>query len=388
MTLINYLTRVHFADGVLEEALRSEMERLDKRRPLIVAEHGQLSGAIAERFFSSFPIRTHADTFTAIPNRPTEAAARQITGAYRALDCDLLIAFGSNRAMDLAKAARIAIAYDEPISALSSEEGGAHRITSTLPELVSIPGILGFASAITDYTRVKLDVGRQVLLSSPHLIPNVTICDPTLTLGAPAWETSVAAAGVFARGVDAYLAPGYNPPADAMALDALSRVVRNISQALKNDDLGARREMMAAGLNSSLALQKGLCAVHAISNAVAAVSSVPLDPSSLGGVLIPELARCYAERDPARLEPIRQSLGLPERMPVAEGLARIILRLPLATTLADLGVRAEDLAEAATIAAGDRAIGNSPVLLTSERVMHILTAVHGDASVDAHASGG
>lgn len=26
MTLITYLTRVHFADGVLEEALRAEME--------------------------------------------------------------------------------------------------------------------------------------------------------------------------------------------------------------------------------------------------------------------------------------------------------------------------------------------------------------------------
>ena len=57
MTLINYLTRVHFADGVLEEALRSEMEVNGKRRPLIVAEDGHLDGAVAERFFSSFPIR-------------------------------------------------------------------------------------------------------------------------------------------------------------------------------------------------------------------------------------------------------------------------------------------------------------------------------------------
>ena len=38
MTLITYLTRVHFADGVLEEALHGEMERNAKRRPLIIAE--------------------------------------------------------------------------------------------------------------------------------------------------------------------------------------------------------------------------------------------------------------------------------------------------------------------------------------------------------------
>ncbi len=51
MTLINYLTRVHFADGVLEEATHSEMEAHGKRRPLIIAEEGHLTGATAERFF-------------------------------------------------------------------------------------------------------------------------------------------------------------------------------------------------------------------------------------------------------------------------------------------------------------------------------------------------
>lgn len=377
MTLINYLTRVHFADGVLEEALRSEMERLGKRRPLIVSEHGHLSGAVAERFFSSFPIRTHAETFTAIPNRPTEAAAQQITRAYQALDCDLLIAFGSNRAMDLAKAARIAITYDEPISALSSEEGGAHRITSSLPDLFSIPGILGFASAITDYTRVKLDAGRQVLLSSPHLFPTVTICDPTLTLGASARETACAAGGIFARAIDAYLAPGYNPPADAMALDALSRVMANIDLALATDDLAARREMMAAGLNSSLALQKGLCAVHAISNAVASLAVAPIDPSALGGVLIPELARTYAARDARRLDPVRRYLGVGAKEPVADGLVRIIGGLPLATTLSELGVAGRDLPAAAALAARDRAIGNGPVFLDASDILRILEAVHG-----------
>ncbi|MEM1131107.1 MAG: iron-containing alcohol dehydrogenase, partial [Pseudomonadota bacterium] len=223
MTLINYLTRVHFADGVLEEALRSEMERHDKRRPLIISEEAHLTGAMSERFLSSLPIRVRAECFSAVPARPTEAAARRIARIYQDGACDLLIAYGSNRAMDLAKVARIAIAYDEPIAALSAEEGGAQRITNDLPDLYSIPGILGFASAITDYTRVKPDAGGQVLLSSPHLIPEVTICDPTLTLGASPEESACAAAGIFARAVDAYLAPGYNPPAESMALDALRR---------------------------------------------------------------------------------------------------------------------------------------------------------------------
>ena len=38
MTLITYLTRVHFADGVLEEALWSELKVNHKSRPLIVTD--------------------------------------------------------------------------------------------------------------------------------------------------------------------------------------------------------------------------------------------------------------------------------------------------------------------------------------------------------------
>lgn len=376
MTLINYLTRVHFADGVLEEALRSELEHNGKRRPLIIAEDGHLTGAIAERFFSSFPIRTRAEIFTDVPSRATESAALRIKQFYLGNDCDVLIAFGSNRAMDLAKVARIAIAYDEPIAALSSEEGGAQRISNALPNLYSIPGILGFASAISDYTRVRLDDGGQALLSSRHLVPEVTICDPTLTLGACARETACAAAGVLARGIDAYLAPGYNPPADGLALDALSRVAENIGKVLEEDDLPARREMMAAGLNSSMALQKGLCVVHAISNAVAAVSTTPMDPSALGGVLIPRLVEFYGARTNGRTARIQRSLGFDEAKSLPDDLLRFVETLPLASTLSELGVQERDLARAADLAVLDRAIGNGPRSVNASDIHGILTHAH------------
>ena len=372
MTLINYLNRVHFADGVLEEALRSELEHHGMRRPLIIAEDGHLAGATAERVFSSFPIRTRSELFTDVPSRATEAAARRIKQYYLGNDCDVLIAFGSNRAMDMAKVARIAIAYDEPIAALSNEEGGAQRISNSLPTLFSVPGVLGFASAISDYTRVRLDTGGQALLSSRHLVPEVTICDPTLTLGACARESACAAAGVLARGVDAYLAPGYNPPADGLALDALSRVVANIGSVLKNDDLSARREMMAAGLNSSMALQKGLCVVHAISNAIASVSDTPMDPSALGGVLIPRLVAFYGARSNGRTARVQHSLGFDDTGNLSDDLLEFVGTLPLATTLKDLGVRSDDLARAAELAVMDRAIGNGPRGLNAADVRGIL----------------
>ena len=376
MTLINYLTRVHFADGVLEEAIHSEMEANGKRRPLIIAEEGHLTGATAERFFSSFPRRSVAEIFSNVPHQATETAARNVAKQYKAGDCDLLIAFGSNRAMDLAKVSRIAIAFDEPIAALSSDEGGSQRINGQLPDLYSVPGILGFASAISDYTRVKLDAGGQVLLSSRHLIPVVTICDPTLTLGASAQDSATAAAGILARSIDSYLSPSYNPPADAMAVDALSRVSSSAARAIADDDLAARREMMAGGLNSSLSLQKGLCVVHAICNAIASASPARLDPSALGGVMIPRLIEFYGDTANGRADPLRKSLNISKGGDLREGVEALMSGWPMPKRLSDLGVDDALYDQIAASAAADRAINTGPRRISRNEIRSILKRAH------------
>ena len=376
MTLINFLTRVHFADGVLEEALYSEIEANGKRRPLVIAEETRLSNVMGERFYSSFPLRSAPITFSDIPNQPTEAAAREIATLYRDNGCDLLIAFGSSRAMDLAKVSRIAIAYDEPIASLSTEEGGARRINGALPCLYSIPGILGFASAISDYARVKLDTGGQVLLSSRNLIPSVTICDPTLTLGASDDDSACAAGGILARSIDSYLSPRYHPPADGLALDALSRVRRSAGGALREDDLSARREMMAAGLNSSLSLQKGLCVVHAICNAIASASEMRLDPSALGGVMIPHLVKFYAADDFDRGQQVKHSLGMTNGETLSEGLLSLTADWGLPQSLSSLGVAAEALPIAAEQALNDRAIVNGPRGISATEIREMLETAH------------
>ncbi|MEM7508307.1 MAG: iron-containing alcohol dehydrogenase [Pseudomonadota bacterium] len=374
MTLINYLTRIHFADGVLEEALRSEMERLAKRRPLIIVEDGHLTGAVAERFFSSFPIRTSAEVFADVPKLATECAALRIATLFRETERDLIIAFGSSRAIDLAKVVRIALAHDEPISALSRDEGGAQRIAAELPDLFSVPGISGFASAVSDYARVKLIAGGQVLLSSKNLIPNVTICDPTLTLGSDPMASASAASGVISRGIEAYLSPGYNPPADGLALDGLARIAANIGIVLTEDDLIARREMMAGSLNSALALQKGLCVVHAITNALASATDVRIDPCAVGRLLMPGLVRFYGQATNGKTGALKRNLDIPAGQDLADGLTDLMAGFPLPNSLSSMGLHPKDLDAAAAIAARDRSIGNGPRKLFEADVRAILSS--------------
>ncbi|MEO1721764.1 MAG: iron-containing alcohol dehydrogenase [Pseudomonadota bacterium] len=376
MTLITYLNRVHFADGVLEEALRSELEVHGKRRPLVIAEMVDLAGVPAERLFSGFPVRTAPESFACSPGLATEAAAVQIAEIYHRTVRDHLVAFGSSRAIDLAKVARVAIAYDEPLAAMSSAEGGARRIGDRLPDLYAVPGIGGFASAVSDYARVKLNAGRQVLISSRKLLPTVTICDPTLTLGSSPEASASAASGAMSRGIEAFLARGFNPPADGLALDGLGRTVRHLERALHDDDLDARREMMAGSLNTALALQKGLCGIHAITNALASVSGIVIDHCAVGRLLLPGMLNHYAEALPSRTASLKQALGLRPDAGLAEGVAGILRALPLPDSLAAMGLSAEDLAAAADRAAEDRAIDAGPRRLRRDDVHALLSAVH------------
>ncbi|MEM7496513.1 MAG: iron-containing alcohol dehydrogenase [Pseudomonadota bacterium] len=376
MTLITYVNRVHFADGVLEEALRSEIELNQKRRPMVIAEAADLEGALAERLLASFPIRTSAEAFVAVPGLPSEAAAVRLAEQYKESGCDHLVAFGSRRAIDLAKVARIAIAYDEPLASLSSAEGGARRIGDRLPELYAVPGIAGFASAASDYARVKLTTGRQALISSRKLVPTVTICDPTLTLGSSPADTASAASGTLSRGIESYLSRGYNPPADGLALDAIGRTVRHLGRAVEHDDLLARREMMAGSLNSALSLQKGLCGIHAITNALASVSDVQIDPCAVGRLLLPPVLRFYATVLDSKDAPLRQALGLSAGADLADGVAEMLADLPLPGSLSAMGLSAEVLAAAAPIAAEDRALSAGPRAMREEDVLSLLGAVH------------
>ncbi len=376
MTLINYLTRIHFADGVLEEALRSEMERMNKRRPLIVADQAQIKSGIGERLYSSFPIRTRIKTFSDIPPFVVETTADALADFYRNEGCDILIAFGGNSAIDLAKVARAAIACGKPVSKLVNEEGGLHGIDGDEPGLIAIPNVSGFSSAVSDYARLRLKNGEQALLRASNMIPSVAICDPTVTLGSNETVAASAAAGAISRSIDAYLAKGFNPPADGLALDSLNRVINNAEAALKNDELVARREMMAGSLNSALSMQKGLCAVHAITNALAAITESEIDLGAASRLVLPHLVRSYGDAVSPRSEALKRSLQICDDVELSQGLIDVMRPLPLPDSLSKMGVAKDRLKDAAERAISDRAIRNGPRRIDKAQVLAILETVY------------
>ena len=376
MTLITYLTRVHFADGILEEALWSEMETANMARPLILSESSHLDSELGERFLSAFPVRTITTQFTNIPHILTERVVRQVAETYIESNCDVLLAFGSARAIDLAKIARIAIAHDEDLETFSCKYGGSRRIGLSLPNLFVVPGISGFGSAVSAHASVVLSSGERTLIMCKKLIPTVTICDPMLTLNSGEEQTAGAGANAITNCVEAYLSKSYNPPAEGIALDGLSRAIHNLPLALQDEEnLQARREMMAASLNGALALQKGLGASQALSNALEAMSDKALNQGAINRVVLPAVLRFNEEAACHKFLTLQRIFGLGPDECVADGVNGYFDKLPLPKRLSDLGLDVEQLQEAATVASNDIETNTNPRPVRVSDYLEIMQSV-------------
>ena len=376
MTLINFLTRIHFADGVLEEALRSEVERLDRRHPLIIASARHFESEIGQSVCSCFGVRTKFNTYSNIKSISTEDGVGEIAETYLESDHDVIIAFGGDNAIDLAKIARLALSRREPVRKLISEEGGAHGIRYSQPDLIVVPDMSGISSSVSDHSGLKLNNGKLAVLQSRNMIPDVVICDPTVALGSSRQEGASAAAGVISRGVSAYFAKGYNPPADGLALDSLNRMVSNAYSALDQDELSARREMMAGCLNSALSMQKGLCAVHAVSSALASVAESEIDFGAASRLLLPLVVKYYEYEGNPRSDALKRSLMIEDDVALANGLEGLLKPLPLPQSLSDMGVPKARLKQAAKLAGSDRAIRNGPRKIVQKEILSMLEAVY------------
>src|SRR6185437_179364 len=225
MALINYLTRIQFDFGTLA-LLPNELAALGVARPLLVTDRGIRDSGLLQRVQDLLPGR-HA-VFDATPANPTERAVLAALAQYRGSACDGIVALGGGSAMDLAKGVRLLATHPEPLVQYAFIEGGAAKIKPGMPPLVAIPTTAGTGSEVGRGAVLIMADGRKLGVGSPHLIPNLALCDPELTLGLPAGLTAGTGMDAVAHCVETFLSPAVNPPAEAIALDGLDRATRHL----------------------------------------------------------------------------------------------------------------------------------------------------------------
>lgn len=344
MSLINYITQIQFEYGAIR-LLKGECERVGMRRPLIVTDKGVRAAGIIDTVLQALEGAAPATIYDGTPPNPNEAAVREAVAAYRAGDCDGIIAVGGGSAIDLAKGVAVCATHEGPLQRFAVIEGGVANITAKTAPVIAVPTTAGTGSEVGRGAILILDDGRKVGVISPFVVPRVAICDPELTLGLPGALTAATGMDAIAHCIETFLAPAFNPPADGIALDGLWRAWRHIERATREPgDRVARLNMMSASMQGALAFQKGLGCVHSLSHSLGGINP-RLHHGTLNAIFLPAVLAFNQDapsvRDEDKLNRLATAMGIGSGTEVAASVRAMTERLGLPTGLAQLGVTRE-----------------------------------------------
>ncbi len=335
ISTITYLTTIEFGPGALAR-LTDALADLGIERPLVVSDHGIAAAGIIDRAASLLP--ADAPRFLDVPSNPIEAAVKAALVAYRANQCDGLVAIGGGSPIDLAKGVALMATHPGTLEQYAAIHGGVARIAAMAP-VIAVPTTAGTGAEVGRAALITLGDGRKLGFISPHMIPKRAICDPELTTGLPPWLTAATGLDALSHCIETLFSPRFNPPAEAIALDGAGRLWHNIVTAVENGaDIAARSDMLMGAVEGGLSFQKGLGAVHALSHALGGLPKPQLHHGTLNAILMPPVVRFNARHVGDKIGRLKSAMGLPADADLADELDRLNHSLGIPAGLATLGV--------------------------------------------------
>ena len=376
MAFIYYLTQIQIDFGAVN-LLAAECERVGIRRPLIVTDPGVKAVGILQQALDALPGLPVA-VYDQTPSNPTEAAVRAAVAVFHAQGCDGLIAVGGGSAIDCAKGVAIAATHEGPLKTYATIEGGSPKITERVAPLIAVPTTAGTGSEVARGAIIIVDDHRKLGFHSWNLLPKAAICDPELTLGLPPLLTAATGMDAIAHCMETFMSAAFNPPADGIALDGLTRGWAHIERATRNGtDLDARLNMMSASMQGAMAFQKCLGCVHSLSPSLGGVNP-RLHHGTLNAMFLPAVIRFNAGAESVqkdkRLERMAHAMGLDSAGDIPEAIRDMNARLGLPTGLAAMGVTESQFDDVIKGALADHCHKTNPRVATPDEYRAMLVA--------------
>jgi len=284
-----YPNTVWFGNGRIKD-LPKACKVLGIKNPLFVTDKDLAKAKMVE---DTLEINKRAKLPTAIfsdlKGNPLGSQVKKGVEVFKNDNHDGVIAFGGGSSLDVGKSIVLQAALNKPLWDFTdggsfwnennfSESMAKNKISNpdNLKPFIAIPTTAGTgsetsraAAIINDETKVKK------IVFHPRMLPTLTILDPELTTGLPAFLTAATGMDAFAHNLEAYCAPGYHPMADGIALEGMLLVKKWLVTAVKEgENLEARGNMLTASSMGATAFQKGLGAIHSLSHPVNAIFNI------------------------------------------------------------------------------------------------------------------
>ena len=336
---LNYLNKPYFGNGSID-SLPKIIKNLKLKSPLICSDPGLSEVGMTNKIVDLISNEVSVSLYEETPANPNEKAVSDALSLYRSGECDSVIGFGGGSSMDLAKAVALMANHPGNVSDYSVNEGGIKKINETVP-VIAIPTTSGTGSEVSSGSVIIMNDGRKLLLISEFLRPKAAICDPELTLGLPPLITAGAGMDALTHCIEAILSPRIDPPAEAVGLDGIKKVIREKSliRAVKDgQDKEARWNMMMASTEGAMAFSKGLGAVHSMSHAIGANQELRLHHGTLNAVILPTVLRFNKDHVGNKYSNISRAMGKKDSSDLSEIIELLNIEIGLPVGLKEMGV--------------------------------------------------
>lgn len=250
-------------------SLAGHVKATGKPAALVVTDAGlRASGAIEALLAKLAEDGVTVDVFDGVEANPADRNVMAGAERLRALGDAAVVCVGGGSSMDCGKA----------IALLGPNGGTVAELQSAPPKergapVIAVPTTAGTGSETNSACVItNTAAGRKTYVGHPSIVPMVAILDPALTLGLPRYPTATCGFDVLTHAVEAFTSARTTPYSDAVALEAIRMVARNLRQVIAHpDDLEARSQMLLASSMAAIAFNvAGLGGAHGTGHALSA----------------------------------------------------------------------------------------------------------------------
>jgi alcohol dehydrogenase class IV len=311
--------RVRFGVGAIDQ-VGDEVDRLGAGRALLIA-----GGRLSARLTDLLGARIAGTIPGAVQHVPVAGAERARALADE-VGADCVVCAGGGSATGLAKA--VALTNGIPIVAIPTTYAGS--------EMTPVWGMT--------------EAGRKTTGRDRRVLPATVLYDPALTVGMPAALTAASGLNALAHCVEACWAPGTNPLVAAQAEEATRLLAGGLRRSVAEPDgLDGRTDaLLGAWLAGSALAAAGTALHHQLCHVLG--GAYGLDHAGTHAALLPHTTAFVGAAAPAALDRVARALGT-RAAGAPAAIHDLAADLGAPTSLAALGLREDDLGEAASLAA-------------------------------------
>ena len=380
----SFPTRIVHGEGSLK-AFVDELKSLQNGPYLFVVDKGLLDLGLAEQALGLFAENNLSlEVFSDFSGNPRESEVLAGAKAFKQISARALVSMGGGSAMDMAKAIGVLATHDGNLLDYDDAKGGDKNITNPLPLNYAIPTTAGTGSEVgRSSVIISEETGRKVIIFHPDMLPSIAVLDPALSRGLPASLTAATGVDAFTHNLEAFLAKGYHPMADAIGYEGMKMVVQALPVAVNNgDDLEARSTMLLAASMGATAFQKGLGLVHSLAHPMSThygthhglANAILLEP--VLGWQIANRAVDFSDDLQLRYGKVAQLFAGAgaDWQSLPKLLGNFVRSLGLNTSLVDAGLLESDLESLSAEAFADGCHATNPIEVTQSEIKAIFAS--------------